>query len=242
MTFRLLVVSAVLALPLGAFASVGKVSVLEGGGHRRGADGKAQPLAVGGDIELGDTITLEARSNAKLTLTDASELCLGESSELRIDEAEFQGQERKGFSARLTLGKFWAHVSKALSGNQAKFEVKAARAVAGVRGTIFRIDATPMVSKTYPPPIKKTVVRVTEGKVAVVAEVKRASAAPPPTPGRHQVPGPAQITAEAWEEKFTELQKNQQVTVGDSSFDQTTFDPSEKDAFSRFVERSTAHP
>lgn len=234
---------ALLLLPALALASVGKVSVLEGRAQRTPASGAKAALQVGSDIELGDTLEVGPRSNLKLTLSDRSVIMLGENSQLRIDEATFEGQERKGFSATLGFGKIWSRVEKMMAGPDAKFEVRTERAVAGVRGTIFRVDAVKVVGATTQLSRRvHTVVRVVEGRVAVQAQVKRApkGAQPPGGKGpRVQVPGPTQVSAEQWERRFVELQANQQVSVGEELWKEAAVDPaSRRDAFARFVDRN----
>jgi len=128
-------------------------------------------------------------------------------------------------------------VKKAIAGSDSTFEVSAARAVAGVRGTIFRVDATPLIAGTHPPKIRETVVRVTEGRVGVNAQVKKAAAKPPPGP-RHEVPGPTEVTAEEWEKRFVELQAGRQVRITDTQF-QTGKATQQKDAIDRFLQK---HP
>jgi hypothetical protein len=235
---------AVLLLPMLALASVGKVSVLEGQASRTPGAGGKQALRVGSDIELGDTLEVGPRSNLKLTLSDRSVIMLGENSQLRIDEARFEGQERKGFSATLGFGKIWSHVEKMMAGSNAKFEVRTERAVAGVRGTIFRVDAVKVVGATTQLARRAhTVVRVVEGRVAVEAQVKKAGSKPGATPPgkqgpRVQVPGPTEVSAEQWERRFVELQANQQVSVGEELWKEAAVDAaSKKDAFARFVDK-----
>ena len=145
-SWRSLVCVAILA-PCMALASVGKVSLLKGTAQRAPkAGGAAVALKEGAEIELGDTLTVGTGSNLKITLNDESLLLVGADSVLTIEEAKFEGLERRAFSARLTLGKVWAKVTKAVSGSEAKFEVTTDRAVAGVRGTVFRVDATKLLS------------------------------------------------------------------------------------------------
>jgi hypothetical protein len=236
-----------LALGLGllaspALASVGQVAALEGTAVRMPKGGLEQPLAVGNPLELEDTVRTAKASSVKLILTDGTALALGPDSELVLEVAEFAGQERGAFSARLVLGQFWAKVKKVAAGSTSRFEVKAGRAVAGVRGTIFRMDATPLVAGSRPPKIRETLVRVLEGKVGVDAEVRKAKGktAPGPAPGpRHEVPGPTEVTAEEWEKRFVELQAKQQVSIGDTYFRTGTFDPKKKDALDRFLDK---HP
>lgn len=242
---RAAVVAAALVLLLApaSFASVGKVAALEGSATRTSKEGARAALAVGSAIELEDTLEV-TKGNLKLQLNDQSVLIVGEGSRLRIDEASFAGQERQGFSAKLLFGKIWAKVSKAVGG--AKFEVKTERAVAGVRGTIFRVDADRVVSAAMRKKTKKpvTVVSVQEGRVAVTARVKKSAAArnaPPPKKGeRKQIAPPFhQISKDEWEEKFVELQANQKVIVGEDLWEQAALDASDQqDAFADFVRKN----
>jgi hypothetical protein len=230
----------VLFFATAAVAAVGQVTALEGTAIRIPKGGAELPLGAGGAIELEDTVRTASGSSLKLALTDGTALALGPDSELVLEVAEFAGQERSAFSARLVLGQFWAKVKKAAAGSTASFEVKGGRAVAGVRGTIFRMDATPLVAGSRPPKIRETLVRVLEGKVGVDAEVRKAKGKPTTAPGpRHEVPGPEQVTAEEWEKRFVELQARQQVSIGDTYFRTGTFNPKKKDALDRFIDR---HP
>jgi hypothetical protein len=220
-----------------ALAAVGNVTVVEGPAFRTPKGGAEQPLKQGADVELDDTLRTGPEGTVKLTLTDQSVVVLGPDSELVVERAEFEGQERSKVSLKLLVGGVWAKVKKAIVGSDSTFEVSAARAVAGVRGTIFRVDATPLIVGTHPPKIRETVVRVTEGKVAVNAQVKKAAKKPPPGP-RHEVPGPTEVTPEEWERRFVELQAGRQVRITDTQF-QTGKASGTKDAIDRFLQK---HP
>ncbi len=228
---------------LTAFAEIGKVSLMEGKATRTPKEGAATALAVGAAIELGDTIEV-SEGNLKLTLTDESVIMLAPKSKLLITEAEFAGQERKGFKALLQSGSLWTKVKKALGGGG--YEVSTDRAVAGVRGTIFRIDADALVKTAKPPKARKgSIVRIVEGIVNIkpTAEVAKAStaAAPPPKKKgeRVQVAGPTEISADEWEKKFVDLQKNQQIAVGVDLWEIAEYEESaKKDAFAKFVEKN----
>jgi hypothetical protein len=232
----------VLLLAGPALAAVGQVTALEGTAFRIPKGGTELALGSGTSVELEDTVRTASGSSLKLVLTDGTALALGPESELNFEVAEFAGQERSAFSARLVIGQFWAKVKKAAAGSTARFEVKGGRAVAGVRGTIFRMDATPLVAGSRPAKIRETLVRVLEGKVGVDAEVRKAKGkgkpAPPPGP-RHEVAGPEEVTADEWEKRFVELQARQQVSVGDTYFRTGTFNPKLKDALDRFLDK---HP
>jgi hypothetical protein len=237
--------AALLLVPGLALASVGKVSVLEGTAKRTNGS-ETQALEVGSEIELNDTIEVGKASNLKLTLTDESVLMLSEGSRLIIDEATFEGQDRKGFVARLGFGKAWAKVKKALAGSDSKFEVQTDRAVAGVRGTVFRVDYVNNTAKAMMPAQKlRMVVRVVEGRVVVSQMVRKAvkgqaAGSKPPKKGeRKLVAGPQEISQEEWEKKFVELQAQQQVVVDDELRAAAPLDTSAmSDAFGRFVDRN----
>ena len=200
------------AVPAVALADIGKISALEGASTRVGKDGKSEELKVGTSVNLEDT--LKAGGNVKLTLNDGSVIGLAKGSELKITKADFEGQERKGdgFLGFLKSGSLWTNVKKAVGG--APFEVETERAVAGVRGTIFRIDADALVkgAKVSRVMVKEGIVKVNPSnalKKQMSKQVKKAGGKE-----RTQVAGPQEVSADDWEKKFVELQANQQVVVG----------------------------
>ncbi len=240
---RTAVLCATLLSPALALAAIGKITVLEGKGTRTPESGPAVALKVGSDVELKDTLQIDG-GNAKLQLNDESVILIAKGSTLVIDEASFEGQERKGFAAKLKLGKIWAKVTKSLG--SAKFEVTTERAVAGVRGTVFRIDTDTLVNaaasrgKAKPKPKQRTVVSVSEGLVDVTAKIKRAAPAQPPKPKgpRQEIPPPfKEITADEWEERFVQLKANMRVTVGEDLWEEASYSPEQdNDAFASFIQ------
>jgi hypothetical protein len=232
--------AALLALVLSttALGAVGTVTVVDGPAFRTPKGGAEQPLQQGASVELDDTLRTGPAGGLKVTLSDQSVVVLGPDSELLVERAEFEGQERSRVSLKLLVGGIWAKVKKAIAGTDSTFEVSAARAVAGVRGTIFRVDATPLIAGTHPPKIRETVVRVSEGRVAVNAQVKASGAKPPPKGPRVEVPGPTEVTAEQWEKRFVELQAGREVRITDTQF-QSGKARQTKDAIDRFLQK---HP
>jgi hypothetical protein len=233
---RVAAVALLLAAP--SFASVGKVVKLQGGATRTTADGKKAALAVDAAIELKDVIDVAAKGALKLELTDGSVIALDEKSRLEINEADFKGQDVSAFSVTLTAGKLWTKVKKLLG--DSKYEVKTQRAVAGVRGTIFRIDADALIKGAKGR--KADVVRVIEGTVRVnpsadVASKSKPTATVDKKGPRTQVAGPTEITADEWEKKFVELQQNQQIWVGVDLWEQAELDRAAlNDRFQKWVE------
>lgn len=233
---------AALVFSMAAWAEVGKVTLMEGAATRTPKGGEAVALAKDAAIELGDTIEVKS-GNLKLVLTDESIIMLAPASKLEITEAEFEGQERKGFKALLQSGSLWTKVKKALGGGG--YEVSTERAVAGVRGTIFRIDADKMVTAAKPPKARKaSIVRIVEGTVnirpsAMVAKTSTAAAPPPKKGPRVQVAGPTEVTSDEWEKKFVDLQQNQQIAVGVDLWDVAQFEEAAKrDAFAKWIEKN----
>ncbi|MFP2923689.1 FecR domain-containing protein [Pyxidicoccus sp. 3LG] len=216
--------------------------VVEGSAWRTPEGAERQPLAVGTELEQKDTLDVGPKSGVKLVLNDGSVLMLSADSQLVITEAAFEGQERKGFTGSLNLGRVWADVKKMLSGSEAKFEVKTDRAVAGVRGTQLRVDVAPPATLGALSP--KTVVQVYTGQVRVVARVPPRGGAPvkQPAPGeRVEVPPPREIPVEEWEQVVRELQKNRQVEVGEQVGKVTALDRKLRDdEFGAFVKRNQA--
>lgn len=219
-------------LPAVALADVGKVSEL-GSGKRTGKDGKSEELKVGSAIQLDDTLKA-SKGVLKFELNDGSVIALNEGSELKINKAEFEGQERKGdgFLGFLKSGSLWTNVKKAVGG--APFQVETERAVAGVRGTIFRIDADALVKGA-----KVSIVNVREGIVRVnpSAQLKKQMAKSVKKAGeRKQVAGPQEISADDWEKRFVDLQKGQSVVVGVDMWDQAELDQKLRDdAFNKWI-------
>lgn len=226
---------------LSALAEVGKIAALEGEATRTQKGGAAVALAAGAAVELGDVLTVK-KGNLKFELNDGSVIALAEKSVLEITEAEFEGQERKGFSGLLKAGSLWTKVKKAVGGG--KFEVSTERAVAGVRGTIFRIDADALVKAAKGKSKKASIVRVVEGSVAVkpqaaIARTLKKAMADARKGPRVEVPGPKEVSVDEWEKIFATLAANQQIAVGVDLWEQAEIDQASKnDAFSKWLEKN----
>ena len=233
----------VLCAPGLAAAAVGRVEVVEGQAWRTPEGGERLPLQPGVEVEQKDTLEVEPKSGVKLELNDGSVLMLSAASQLVITEAEFAGLERKGFVGYLKLGKVWASVKKALSGSEAKFEVRTDRAVAGVRGTILRVDvAPPVITGALS---ASTVVQVYTGLVRVEARVPPKAGSPRvSSPGeepgkRVEVAGPREVSMDEWEKIVLDLQKGEEITVGERVGKVGTRNPKrDDDTFGKFVKRN----
>jgi hypothetical protein len=162
----------------------------------RSAGGKTEKLAVGSLVYAGDLLQTQRRTRLEVKLSDQSVLRLGPVSRATVEQATFGASvEDRKVSAKLVVGKVWANVAKAVGGD-ARFEVQTENAVAGVRGTTFRVDASTD---------KSVVVKVYSGTVAVAG-----GRIPRPEHGgaqgeRRQVPGPQEVSREEWEKIVTAM-------------------------------------
>jgi hypothetical protein len=181
--------AALVAAPrLAAEAKTGSVSVLEGKATRVRGKAAPTPLVVGNPVSQGDTIATEDASRLELKFSDGSALRLGPHAKMQLTEAHFGGGiAKRKMTARLFFGNIWAKVTSAIQGEQ-KFAIETENAVAGVRGTTFRVDA-----RTD----KSVLVRVYAGAVAVAKNVPvYATGKDEP---RREVPGPDEVSREQWE-------------------------------------------
>lgn len=109
-------------------------------------------------IAAGSVVKTGEGARAELTFPDGSVVRIGPSSELKLEAAAFDGKTRTvKVEAEVVGGQAWARVAT-LVGDDAQFKVKTQNAVAGVRGTVFRINVEQDDA---------TVVKVYNGSVAV---------------------------------------------------------------------------
>ena len=198
------------AAPARGAPPAGKVTFLAGEATRRGGP-DVEKLATGAAVYQGDVLETQKRTRLEVTLADGSIVRLGPGSRAEVQAAAFgRTVEERNVSAKLLVGKVWANVAKAVGGEQ-RFEVKTENAVAGVRGTTFRVDAATD---------KSVVVKVYSGTVAVAGEgpiprpehqapgAEPGAGEKPPKPAkpeRKQIPGPQQVTREQWEKIVTNM-------------------------------------
>lgn len=185
-------------------APAGTVTFVAGEATRK-AGGKVEKLAVGKPVFQGDLLETQRRTRLEVKLADQSVIRLGPSSKAEVQAAAFgKSVEDRNVSAKLLVGKVWANVAKAVGGEQ-RFEVKTENAVAGVRGTTFRVDAATD---------RSVVVKVYSGTVAVAGgpiprpEHQGPGAQVPgaqPKPARTQIAGPEEVTKEQWEKIVTNM-------------------------------------
>ena len=198
---------AALSPALAAQPKTAQISALEGSAQKSRASGPRMELRVGTSVSQGDTVETRQGARLEIRFSDNSVLRLGPSARLQLAEAYFGGSARRRLSARLFFGKLWAKVTSVIQGEQ-KFQIETENAVAGVRGTTFRMDANQD---------KSVLVRVYDGTVAV-------GTGPPlgaPARERREVEGPREVTREQWEKL---VGRQMQILI---SADGTPGDPEE---------------
>jgi hypothetical protein len=123
------------------------------------------------EIQPGSLVKTGDGARAELTFPDGSVVRIGPGSTLKVEGVAYNGKSKEvKVEATLVGGAAWAKVTK-LVGEDSKFQVKTNNAVAGVRGTVFRVN----VDRD-----EATVVKVYNGAVAVAAPLIGGSEAPDP--------------------------------------------------------------
>jgi hypothetical protein len=163
----------------------------------------AKGHAAGRALKKGDKLMKEhevrvaEKSRIEILFPDGTIMRLAEKSRLNMNEVSYNKQtEGKNVKVDLAVGKLWAKVKK-LSTPDSSVEVKTANAVAGVRGTVYRVNAEDD---------KSALVKVYDGTVYVASPPKEAAGGPPgqvskpsEVPGPRPVPPPFhQVSMEEW--------------------------------------------
>lgn len=213
-----------LAAPAHADEKAAQVSFLQGSALRTpSGTGMQEPLKKGSWVTVGDLIETGDATRLEVKLKDRSAVRLGANAKLKLNEAHFGGAEKateRKFSAKLFFGNLWVKAVAAVGGDN-KFDVETDNAVAGVRGTAFRVDARSD---------KSVLVKVFAGAVAVAKNVPMYQEHEPGKGVRKQVKGPGQVDKKAWE-KLVGKQMQVMIAADGTPGDPVAFDANEKDDF-----------
>ena len=219
----LAVLFGVVAFPVSRLLAEGKpakVTLIDGKAERSSSKGAAEALKVGAGIFEGDTVTTAADSRLELEFVDRSVVRLGPAAKLQLTAAHFgQGMGKRKMTAKLFFGNIWAKVTSLVGGDQ-KFAIETENAVAGVRGTTFRVDARQD---------KSVLVRVYAGAVAVSKNVPLYTGKPGAP--REEVAGPEEVTRDQWEKL---VGKQMQIVIGADG------KPGEPERFAEDVDKGDA--
>jgi len=154
-------------------------------------------LHKGDKLRKEHEVKVAEKSRIEIRFPDGTVMRLSEKSRLKMSEVSYNKKtEGKNVKVDLSLGKLWANVKKIVTPDSS-VEVKTANAVAGVRGTVYRINVEEDQS---------ALVKVYEGSVYVASPPKEATGKPPvqvakpsEVPGPREVPKPFhEVTMEEW--------------------------------------------
>lgn len=113
--------------------------------------GESTEAEIGQPLFVGDSVRTGKDSRAEVSFEDGTSVRISDNARLLVQQADTLR------SLKLLWGKLWAKVAR-LSSAQSRFEVQTPTAVAGVRGTVFRVEVDPDTA---------TRVAVEEGEVEV---------------------------------------------------------------------------
>ncbi|MDL1974182.1 MAG: FecR family protein [Deltaproteobacteria bacterium] len=148
-------------------------------------------LELNARLRNGDRVTTGPDARIELTFADKSIIRFDEDTTFELIDVSYSRESNKrDINIKMIMGRIWAKVSK-IAGQKGGFDLHAVNAVAGVRGTTYRMNILEDSS---------TVVKVYSGEVTVQKPVKGPDRveASHPVQGPHPVSGPGKISMEEW--------------------------------------------
>ncbi len=105
------------------------------------SEGKGTPrsLKVNDIVKKGDEVSTGPKSRMELILPDKSQLRFADNSNFKLVQVDAGEEQARDIKVHVAIGKAWANVSKTITGKQ-NFTLTCENAVAGVRGTIYRMN------------------------------------------------------------------------------------------------------
>jgi ferric-dicitrate binding protein FerR (iron transport regulator) len=167
------------------------------------------PLKKNDKIMKGQEVKVGERSRIELKYPDGTVMRFAERSVIKMDDISYDSKtHNKKVRVDLAGGKLWANV-KRLTTADSRVEVKTVNAVAGVRGTVYRVNVEDDNS---------AMVKVYDGSVNVTGTPKEATkptagqfTAPVPVAGPSEVPPPYhEVSMEEW---TVIVKAMQQITI-----------------------------
>jgi hypothetical protein len=174
------------------------------------SNGKQPPISLkkGIRIKQNQEVRVGERSRVELLFPDGTVMRLAEKTRLNLGKIAFDKKtDGKNVDVTLGSGKLWAKVKKLVTPDSS-VEVKTANAVAGVRGTVYRVNVNDD---------KSAMVKVYDGSVYVAnppidttTQTDKMSA-PVPVAGPHEIAAPVhEVSMEEW---HVIVKSFQQVTI-----------------------------
>jgi len=164
------------------------------------------PLKTEDALGEGDHVRTGPGARIELRLPDESLVRFAGNSEFRMVRVAKADRAAREVKVHVALGRAWARVAKT-TGMKGQFELSCDHAVAGVRGTVYRMNVEQD---------RSALVRVYEGMIYVSGGGKAPEAPTPIGPptrveGPKPVPGPRRVTLEEW---TVIIRAMQQVSIG----------------------------
>jgi len=189
---------------------------------------KAGYLKIEDVLKPGCEVSTGEESRLELTLPDRSIIRFAENTKFRLVQVDVDNTGARNVKISVKLGKVWSNVRKALGG-KGGFEVSCENAVAGVRGTIYRMDVESD---------KSALVKVYDGEVSV-AGVKPVSqqmaptviGPPRPVSGPKVIAGPKQVSMKEWVYIVKSMQQIQIRTDGKAEEPKNFTEAEDRDAW-----------
>jgi len=214
-----------LGVALVLFLTVFSFAVLVGAGESTGNDAvvtmikgtarsyepgstKGRSLKKGDLVKRGQEVKVAKKSRLEIRFPDGTVMRLSEKSDLKMNELSFNKQtDDKNVKVGLSVGKLWAKVKK-LATPDSSVEVRTSNAVAGVRGTVYRVNVEED---------KSALVKVYDGSVYVANPPRDASTTENNAAAPHEVSGPHAVAPPYHEvsmEEWTAIVKAmQQISI-----------------------------
>ncbi|MRR17473.1 MAG: hypothetical protein EG826_13550 [Deltaproteobacteria bacterium] len=199
----------------------------------------AQPLQVNDLVRGGCEVSTGADSRLEMVLPDKSVVRFSEKTSFKLIEVDVAADGKRSVGISVTVGKIWTKVRKALPGKGDKFEISCSNAVAGVRGTVYRMD----VEKD-----QSALVKVYDGEVRVAGVPRTKSAAdsaagpPKPVAGPTVVEGPKPVSMEEWVYIVKAMQKIRITSQGQAREPESFTEAEDTDAWVKWNKSRDQRP
>ncbi|MDH4162332.1 MAG: FecR family protein [Nitrospirota bacterium] len=176
--------------------------------YAKGAGKAGAVLRKNDRVQSNQEIRVGERSRVELRFPDGTIMRFAEKSVVRMEDLSFDAKtQNKKVKVDMGGGKLWANVKKLVT-SDSKVEVKTVNAVAGVRGTVYRVnveDDNSAMIKVYDGSV------YVDGKQQGTSQKTPASGPPVPVSGPHEVPPPYhEVTMEEW---HVIVKSFQQITI-----------------------------
>ena len=134
-------IAVLLMLPLAALAqNVARVTYLSGVLYAQTAKGDVRQLVQGAEVAVGDQVSTDARSWARLAFPDGAEFLLRENTRILIQQYSFVEQQPEKDSLVVQLLKGGLRAASGIIGKRRDargFQVGTVASTIGIRGTVF---------------------------------------------------------------------------------------------------------